>query len=71
MTEYSDDLVSQHPLYLAMCKCIEDELEMYDYHDFYPDWEVMKVNYRILIQELFGVERHELSSFLEDLRRDY
>ena len=71
MTEASRDLVSHHPLYLAMCKCIEDELEMYDYHDFYPGWGVMTVNYRILIQELFKVENCEVASFIREIRDEY
>ena len=40
MTEISRDLVSNYPLYVAMCKFIKDELEMYDYRDFYPCWSV-------------------------------
>ncbi|CUM57930.1 unnamed protein product, partial [Debaryomyces tyrocola] len=64
MAEYSSDIVSQHPLYLAMCRFIKDELEMYDYHDFYPGWGVMTVDYRILIQELFGVEGNEVARYI-------
>ena len=71
MAEQPSDLVSQHPLYLAMCKCIGDELEMYDYHDFYPGWGVVTVNYRDLIQELFKVEKREVASFIKDARDQY
>ncbi|CAG86203.2 DEHA2C10340p [Debaryomyces hansenii CBS767] len=71
MTEASRDIISHHPLHLAMCKCIEDELEMYDYHDFYPGWGVMTMNYRILIQELFKVENCEVASFIREIRDQY
>jgi len=47
-----------------MCKCVEDELEMYDYHDFFPGWEETTVNYRMLIQDLFKVERLEVEHFI-------
>ncbi|CUM50395.1 unnamed protein product, partial [Debaryomyces tyrocola] len=71
MNEYSRDLVSQHPLYLAMCKCVEDELEMYDYRDFYPGWGVMTVDYRILIQELFKVDNREVEYFITRVQTRY
>ena len=54
-----------------MCKCVEDELEMYDYHDFYPGWGVMTINYRILIQDLFKVEKRELATFTREIRDQY
>ena len=41
---------------------------MYDYHDFYPGWGVMTMNYRILIQELFKVENCEVASFIREIR---
>ncbi|CUM50396.1 unnamed protein product, partial [Debaryomyces tyrocola] len=71
MNEASRDLVSQHPLYLAMYKCVEDELEMYDYRDLYPGWGVMTVDYRILIQELFKVDNRELTSFVPRVGSQY
>ena len=71
MTEASRDIISHHPLYLAMCKYIEDELEMYDYHDFYLGWGVMTVDYRILMQELFKVENCEVASFIREIRDEY
>lgn len=71
MNEASRDLVSQHPLYLAMYKCVEHELEMYDYRDFYPGWGVMTVDYRILIQELFKVDNRELTSFVPRVGSQY
>ena len=65
-----------------MSKCVEDELEMYGYRDFYPGWRVMTVDYRILIHELFKVDNQEMDHFISrvqtrylefliDLRRSY
>lgn len=65
MTEISRSLVSDHPLYLAMCKFIKDGLEMYDYRDFYPCWGVLTVCYEILIHDLFKVNHRELDNFLK------
>ncbi|CAG87192.2 DEHA2D12672p [Debaryomyces hansenii CBS767] len=71
MNEASRDLVSQHPLYLAMSKCVEDELEMYDYRDFYQGWGVMTVDYRILIQEIFKVDNQEAAGFVPSVESQY
>ena len=54
-----------------MCKCVEDELEMYDYRDFYPGWRVMTVDYRILIQELFKVDNQEMNHFISRVQTRY
>lgn len=71
MNEYLREIVSQHPLYLATCKCVEDELEMYDYHDFFPGWGMTTVNYRMIIQELFQVERLEFEDFTRHSKYQY
>ena len=71
MNDYLRDIVSQHPLYLTMCKCVEDEMEMYDYHDFFPHWREIIVNYQILIQELFKLERWEVADFTTDVQFQY
>lgn len=71
MNNYFRELVSQHPLYLAMCRCVEDELEMYDYHEFFPGWGETTVIYRMLIQELFKVERLEVEDFTRRVQYAY
>ena len=63
MSEISRNLVSDHPFYLAICKFIKDELEMYDYRDFYPCWGMLTVCYEILIHDLFKINHRELDNF--------
>ncbi|CUM53251.1 unnamed protein product [Debaryomyces tyrocola] len=41
MTESSRYLVLELLLYLAIFKCVEDELEIYDYHYFFPELELI------------------------------
>lgn len=40
MTESSRYLVLELLLYLAIFKCVEDELEIYDYHYIFPELEL-------------------------------
>lgn len=71
MNEYFRELVLQDPLYLAMCKCVKDEREMYDYQNFFPGWGETIVNYRMVIQELFKVERLEVEDFTRRVQCQY
>lgn len=40
ISEFFKELVSDHPTYLAICKWIKDELELYDYSDFYSGLQI-------------------------------
>ncbi|CUM64894.1 uncharacterized protein PRCAT00002512001 [Priceomyces carsonii] len=75
-----DETVPKHPLYQAVLRCDDDELESYDYHKFYPKWGLMIVHYRIIVQKVCQVEKlprvtfpvvahSKYREYIEDIKR--